>query len=90
MRSAKPDSNRREIVAALRQVGICWIDQEPRAGFDGLAICAGRVVIIEIKRPGKEDNLTPGESKMRLICTMNNVPYNVVTTIEEALKVCGY
>ena len=90
MRSAKPDANRAAIVAALRQVGITWIDQEPRAGFDGLAICAGRVKIIEIKQPGKRDDLTPNESKLQLICIMNKVAYNVVTTIDEALKVCGY
>ena len=90
MRAARPDANRVEIVSALRKVGICWIDQEPRAGFDGIAICAGRVVIIEIKCPGKRDELTPNESKLRLICGMNNIVYNVVENVEEALAVCGY
>jgi hypothetical protein len=90
MRS-KPDGNKAEIVAGLRQIGVVWIDQDRNAGFDGLAlsIINGKH-IIEIKNPTERWKLTPAEQDRKIQCELRGIPYNIVTTLEEALMVCGY
>lgn len=91
MHAAKPDRNRKEIVDVLRRAGVLWVDQRPEAGFDGLAISPRNGMhVAEIKMPGKEGCLTPGEKEMRNDVWATGVAYEIWTTAEQALTACGY
>ena len=81
----KPDSNKAEIVAAIRQLGAVWVDMGREAGFDGLLLYRGMLHIVEIKHPDTRFDLTPHEREIQLQAHLQEVDYCVITSVEEAV-----
>ena len=82
----KPDSNKAEIVAAIRQLGAVWVDMGREAGFDGLLLYRGMLHIIEIKHPSTRTHLTDNEWQVKFEATQQGVEYNVITSVEELME----
>ncbi len=82
------DGNEREIITALDHVGAAVFQMDKSAGFDLLVAYRGRLVALEVKRPG--ERLTDNERKVlaRIIQHGDNLAY-VVETAEEALQAIG-
>lgn len=91
IRKAKVDSNQKEIVEALRKVGAeVFHVHMVKNLFDILVAYNGTLYAMEIKdgnKPPSQRKLTEGEERCRVKLEGVNVPYNVVTSVEEALEV---
>lgn len=84
------DKNEREIINALVAAGAYVIQMPRTVGFDNLVAFQGFLYIMEVKRPGKFGILTDEERERRFeLITFGEVPYYIVTTPEEALKMIG-
>ena len=85
----RTDANHAEIRDALRQMGFSVRDTSGIGnGYPDLTVTAraGRKVFLEIKVPGEERRLTAKEREWQAILSPD---YHVVTTVEEAMAVCG-
>ena len=87
--AAKPDSNKAEIVAFLRNCGRDWEDARRDAGHDGWILDYGKTHLVEIKHPETRNKLTRAERRMRVICESLGIPYNIITSIEEVRLLIG-
>jgi hypothetical protein len=88
------DANQKEIVTELRKVGAEWIPMngDPEIGFDGLIAYRNRLLVAEIKdgsKPPSERKLTAGEEKRKAQLERRGVPYNVILSIDDALRLIG-
>ena len=91
MRLAKRDVNHAEIRDALRKAGFRVLDV---AGYAGLGCDLmteardGRVVLLEVKRPGPPSarRLTDSEKALMALFPTS---FFVVQSVEEALRACG-
>jgi len=83
------DGNENTIVEVWRRLGAVWIKQARTAGFDGVLVYDGKAYIVEIKNPEYAWELTAAESKRLLEVEGEHVAYNIVETIEDALKMIG-
>jgi hypothetical protein len=66
--------------------------EAPLLGFDLLVAYRGQTYIIEIKdgsKPPCERRLTPNEDLRRAELERHDVPYHVVLSADEALRVIG-
>jgi hypothetical protein len=86
-RRARLDGNHPEIVAALRQVGAAVESLAPmgRGVPDLLVGWRGKVVLLEVKRPGEA--LTPDEARWHRLWA--DQPVVIVRSPEEALAAIG-
>jgi predicted Holliday junction resolvase-like endonuclease len=94
MRANRIDANQTEIVEALRKAGAEWIPTsgDPSIGFDGLVAHQGRLFVVEIKdgsKPASARRLTDRERKRKEQVEYKGVPYNVIESKEDALKLIG-
>lgn len=89
-RDAKVDSNQSEIVAALRKCGASVIiTSQLKNAFDILVLFKGKTHIVEIKdakKPPSARKLTEGELKCKALVESQNVKYNVITNVNEAIE----
>lgn len=89
-RAAAVDRNQSEIVAALRKRGaVCIITSQLKNAFDVLVCFNGKTHIVEIKdgdKPKSARKLTEGELRCKTIIEGVGCRYNVVNSVEEALK----
>ncbi len=90
MRKAKVDSNQKEIVDALRKRGASVFHVHTVKNlFDIIVAYNGVLMAVEIKDgnlPPSARKLTDGELKCKESLERVGVKYNVVTSIDEALK----
>ena len=90
MRIARVDSNQKEIVAALRNSGaVVFHVHTIKNLFDILVAYNGQLIAVEIKdgsKPESARKLTPGELECKTSLESVGVTYNVVNSIDEALK----
>ena len=79
--NAKRDRNELEIIAALEKLGV-WVMPISAAGLPDL-LCAwkGRLTWIEVK--SKTGRLTKGQRQFADQCLKKNVPYYLVSELEE-------
>ena len=94
MRANRIDANQPEIVAALRRAGAEWIPTsgDPKIGFDGLIAFRGELHVAEIKdgsKPPSERQLTDCEAKRKEQLEYKNVAYNVLESVDDALRLIG-
>lgn len=90
-RAAKVDSNQPEIVKVLRTMGatVLLLHQVKNA-FDILVGYRGKLFIMEIKDgnlPPSARKLTTGELKCKIDFERVGVPYNVATSVKEAIEI---
>lgn len=89
-RIAAVDRNQSEIVAALRKIGATvLITSQLKNAFDILVGYRKELFIVEIKdgeKPPSARKLTEGEIKCRDNFNSVGVPYYVVKSVEEAIK----
>lgn len=88
------DKNEGDIIRALRQVGAHVQQMDKSAGFDLLVVCRGIVHLIEVKRPKyrhrpAKSYLTDNEIKTRDAIEFAGGAYNIVFSVDDALKVVG-
>jgi hypothetical protein len=92
-RAAKTDDNQTEIVTALRKVGAyVLITSQLKNAFDILVCYNGRIHIAEIKdgtKPPSQRKLTEGELKCKTGVESVGCDYNVIISVDEALKMIG-
>ena len=88
MTYSRRDDNELQIVNIWRRMGRIWIPQDRNAGFDGILIDHERVYIVEIKQP-KTGRLTEAEKVCKARIEAMGVPYNIITTLEEAAQLIG-
>ena len=90
MNAQRRDANEAGIIAALRAAGAFVQQMDKSAGFDLLVFFQGAIYVMEVKIPGKQNNLTLAEEdRMEMIRVIGEVDYNIVTTPEAALNVIG-
>ena len=84
----RKDSNHAEIVSGCRELGIIVWDTADSGGkvLDTVMFWHGVAIPIEIKSPGKEDDLTKGERKGIAELQNVNVPPVVVTSVEDVVR----
>jgi uroporphyrinogen-III decarboxylase len=86
----KVDKNQPEIVSALRQMGAeVFHVHMVKNFFDILVAYKGKLYAVEIKngtKPESARKLTEGEERCKVKLEGVNVPYNVVTSVEEAIE----
>lgn len=84
----RKDTNHAEIIAQCRELGIVVWDTSPLGGkvLDTIMFWRGDAIPIEIKAPGKEDDLTDGEKEG--IAELQNayVPPVIVTSVEDVIR----
>jgi hypothetical protein len=90
----RKDDNQRDVEQALARAGALWIDctGDPCIGFDGLIAFRGKLFVVEVKDGAKVPSarrLTKGESTRKFELEMKGVEYNVVESVDEALKLIG-
>lgn len=90
---ARRDLNEKSILAALRELGIWYRQQQPDAGFDILAAGRDGLRIIEVKNPNLPPSarqLTPNEVATAAQLALVGVDYTVCETLEDVLADLGY
>ncbi len=91
--ASKIDANQPEIVKALRKAGATvLITSQLKNAFDILIGYQSSIYIVEIKdgnKPPSQRKLSPGEQKCKTDFERVGCNYNVITSIEEALKLIG-
>lgn len=86
MIAQRRDANEPEIVEALRAAG-CYVSRMDKgAGFD-LLVVRDHVYVVEVKLPGKQNNLTPDERKTKAAIEAAGGQYYVVWNVEMALEI---
>jgi hypothetical protein len=90
MTGKRKDNNHSEIVAALESCGALCVDMtgDPKIGFDLLVIHRGMKDIVEIK-DGEGKKLTTNEAKRKGDIESKGVTYNVIESVEDALRMIG-
>lgn len=79
-RHNKRDANEPEIVDALADLGITWIEAGP---LDGWAMIKGRFIPIECKMPGEP--LTDSQNTFIDLCERSGWPYFIWRSGEDAI-----
>lgn len=87
--AAKVDTNQREIVAVLREMGAAVIITSMlKNAFDILVGYQGNLYMVEIKdgtKPPSARKLTDGEAKCRDLFESVGVTYHIITSVDQAL-----
>ena len=93
IRAARTDANQTEIVEGLRKIGaVVIITSQLKNAFDILVAYRSKLYIMEIKdgkKPKSSHRLTEGELKCKAKVEGVGVPYNVVLSLDEAIRVVG-
>ena len=88
--ASKIDANQNSIVKALRKAGATvLITSQLKNAFDILIGYQSSIYIVEIKdgnKPPSQRKLSEGEQKCKADFERVGCKYNVITSIEEALK----
>lgn len=95
MYAQRRDSNEPEIIESLEKLGAIVKQMDKSAGFDLLVFFNKNIHIVEVKNTnGKIKTrdkliklLTNNEYNTMIIIESSGVPYNIVTNIDEALKI---
>jgi len=83
----KPDLNQSELVADMRDIGmVVWVTASlPTPVLDLIAFWRGCIAIIEVKRPGHEQDFTPGERESIAELSTVDVKVIVATCLEDII-----
>jgi len=91
MAGKKIDGNHMLIREALRAAGATWLDmtqaQRSPIHCDAIVMHQGKVYFVEVKRNG--GTLTNDERIFRQACHRQDVEYNLLATVEDALRMIG-
>ena len=91
MAGKKIDGNHMLIREALRAAGATWLDmtqaQRSPIHCDAIVMHQGKVYFVEVKRNG--GTLTNDERAFRKGCHRQDVEYNLLATVKDALKMIG-
>jgi hypothetical protein len=83
----KRDTNEKELVKAWRQLHCYWIQMSRDAGFDGILLSPiTGTHIVEVKNPERKWKLTDAEKKTKAEVEARGVPYRIIETVEQAVK----
>ena len=89
-RAARTDANQTEIIKAFRRMGAVVLPtHQLKNAFDCLVAFQGRLYIVEIKdgnKPPSARKLTEGELLCKSKFESVGVKYNVVESIDDAIK----
>ena len=90
-RHTKPDANQSIIVTQCRALGMIVWDLHNCGGkvSDLLVIYRGRCVPVEVKAPGKRDDLTQGERDGQRECDDVGVKWCVAENLHDVLEAFG-
>ena len=80
------DANEKDITDILARCKIPYCLMPPTAGFD-LLVFAPYVELWEIKNPLRKWTLTKAEQIMKSYCEDYGIPYRVIETQEQAIKI---
>ena len=89
MHHPRPDRNRKQIVAAARQLGCLWINADRWAGHDGILITRSGVFLCEIKVL-YDSTFTPSEIKLKEQVTHLGQVYHVLRTVDDVIELAGF
>jgi hypothetical protein len=89
MTPSKRDANESELITLWRKVGAVCIEMDRNAAFDLLVLHRGEVYLVEVKAEGKRMRLTQRERERCTEVEAVGVPYNIVQTADDALKMLG-
>lgn len=94
MTRKRKDANHRDIVEALEKSGVHCIDMtgDPAIGFDLLLIYRSHKEIVEVKdgdKPESARRLTDGETNRKTEVERRGVPYRIVESVDDALRLMG-
>jgi hypothetical protein len=94
MRGNRKDANQTIIVQALKRAGAVWVDltDSASAGMDGLIAFRGQLLPAEIKdgnKPASARKLTSNEQKRKEELEYKGVKYNVIESVDDALRLIG-
>lgn len=91
MKRGRPDANQPAIDFAAQGVGAEYIPLSllPDGGADRIYIFQGRVYIAEIKNPARSWQFTDSELRLQAKCARQGVPYHVIETDEDFLRMIG-
>ena len=84
----KPDANKADLVRLWRDAGGLWYDMPREAGFDGVAIFRGRILLVEVKDgrlPPSAQALTANEQEQCTRMELRGVPYTIWHKVEDVL-----
>ena len=90
-RHTKPDANHGEVRDGCRALGMVVWDLKDIGGKlpDLLVIWRGRCVPVEVKAPGKRDDLTDGERDGLAECADAGVGWVIATDLDDVLRAFG-
>jgi hypothetical protein len=84
MSTDKRDANEAELVEVWRMAGSLWIPMSRDAGFDGVLVDCGRVMIVEVKNPARKWQLSDAEKRRKAMVEEAGGVYHIVQTIDDA------
>ena len=87
MYAQRKDNNEKVIIDGLRACGVYVQQMDRLAGFDLLLAFRGVIHIVEIKNPDRSTKLTDAEHLTAQMISLAGCEYNIVSTLDEALKV---
>src|SRR5688572_19819446 len=94
LRGNRKDANQIVIEQALKRAGASLIDctVAPTLGFDLLVAFRSKLYVVEVKDPAQplhKRKLTEGEAARKQELEYKGVPYSVIETADEALRLIG-
>lgn len=84
------DANQAQLISELYQLGACYIWDLSDVGgdvLDLLILYRGRLLWLEVKRPGHEDELTAGEREIVDMLRREMLYDPVITSLEDFIKI---
>ena len=87
-RRTRKDANHTQLVAECRQVGMVVWDLSDIGGLipDTVMCWRSKCLPVEIKAPGKSDNLTLGEQEGKAECAYVGVDWIIATELDDVLR----
>lgn len=72
-----------------KTLGVQFIEPPSGLGCDFVIFRNGRVTFVEVKEPGSEARMTEAERRLKRLCEVAGIPYEIVTTLDAALVAAG-
>jgi hypothetical protein len=84
----RADANKTALVRLWESAGGLWYDQRREAGFDGVAVFRGRVLLVEVKdgsKPPSAQALTPNEQRQQARIEDQHVEYTIWRGVDDVV-----
>ena len=84
----KRDANEADLVRLWESAGGLWYPQARTAGFDGVAVFRGRILLVEVKDgslPPSRRTLTANEQRQRQRIEDQNVAYTLWQCVDDVV-----